>query len=49
MAVTFECLNVFPALVPIPQLDRHVITRGKNEGLSGVDDNGADVIWVRLE
>lgn len=47
--VSLESLLAFPAHLPIPQLDGHVITGRQNEGLRRVDTNGSDVIWVGLE
>jgi hypothetical protein len=49
MAVAFEDLNAFPALVPVPKLDGHVIGGGEDERLSRVDGDGTDVIGMRLE
>ena len=49
MAVALEDLNAFPALLPIPELDRHVIGRGKDKRLSGVDDNRSNVVGMGLK
>jgi len=49
MAVPLESLYAFPLLVPIPELDSHVIGGGQHKRLRGVDDDGADVIWMGFE
>ena len=49
VAVAFEDLYALPSLFPIPQLYGHVIGCGEDEGLGRVDDDGADVVGVRLE
>ena len=47
--VALEDPDVLPPLLPVPELDGHVITGGKDEGLCRVDDNGADVVGMRLK
>ena len=41
--------DVLPPLLPVPELDCHVIAGGEDEGLCGVDDDGADIVGMRLE
>lgn len=41
--------DILPPLLPVPELDCHVIAGGEDEGLCGVDDDGADVVGMRLE
>lgn len=49
MTVALEDLNAFPASLPIPELDCHVIGCGQNERLSGVDDDRSNVVGMSLE
>lgn len=49
VAVALEYLHALPALLPIPQLDGHVIRGSQHEGLRRVNGNGADVVGMRLE
>lgn len=49
MAMSFKDVHTLPALVPIPQLDGHVITRSEDEGLCWVHDNGSYVVGMRFE
>lgn len=49
MTVSLKRLHALPALFPIPQLDRHVITSSQHERLGRVDDDGANVVWMCLE
>lgn len=42
-------LDTLPALVPVPQLDGHVVGAGEDEVLGGVHGETSDVVWVRLE
>ena len=36
-------------MIPVPQLDHHVVTAGENEGLGGVNVETANVVGVRIE
>lgn len=45
----FKRLHTIPTLLPIPQLNCHVITGGQNKRLGRVNDNSTDVVWVCLE
>lgn len=47
--VALEYPHILPPLLPVPKLDGHVITGGKDERLCRVDHDRADVIGVRLE
>lgn len=49
MAVSLENLYALPPLFPIPELDGHVIGRGKDEWLRRVNSNGSDVVRVGFE
>lgn len=49
MRVSLESLLALPAHLPVPQLDRHIVTGRQHERLSGVDTDRSDVIGVRLE
>ena len=49
MAVTLVHLNALPALLPIPQLDGHVIGGGEDKRLGRVDGNRANVVGMGLE
>lgn len=46
VTVTLERLHAFPRLVPIPELDCHVIRGSQNKGLRWMHNDGPDVIWV---
>lgn len=41
--------HVAPVLLPVPQLDHHVVTAGENERLCGMDVDAANVVGVRIE
>lgn len=47
--VALKHLHALPLLVPIPQLNGHVIAGGEHKWLRGMHDNGADVVGVRLK
>jgi hypothetical protein len=49
VAMTLEHLDALPAFIPIPELYGHVIGRRQDEGLRGVDGDGADVVRVGFE
>lgn len=49
MRVSLESLLALPAHLPIPQLDRHIVTGRQYERLSRVDTDRSDVIGMRLE
>lgn len=49
MVVSFKNLYTFPGLVPIPQLNCHVVGSCEDERLRRVDDNRPDVIWMRFK
>lgn len=49
VAVSLEDLHALPALLPIPKLDRHVITGCQHEGLCWVYYDRANVVGVRLK
>lgn len=49
VTVSLENLNTFPALIPVPKLNGHVIGGGEDERLGRVDGDGTDVIGMRLE
>lgn len=49
VAVTLKRLNALPVLLPVPELNRHIITSGQDEWLCRVDDNGTNVVGVGLE
>ena len=38
--------NTLPTLLPVPQLDGHVIAGAEDEGLCGMDYNRTDVVGV---
>jgi hypothetical protein len=42
-------LHTLPSLLPIPELDGHVIGGSQHKGLCGVDGNRSNVVGVRLE
>ena len=46
-----ECTypNVLPLFVPIPSLDRHIVTSSQHNTQRRVDRQTTNVIWVRLE
>ena len=43
VCVAFEYPSTFPILVPIPELDSHVVRTGQYEGLSGMNSNTSNV------
>lgn len=45
VGVPFEHLNALPVLVPIPQLNNHIIRAGDKIGLSRMNGEAANVIW----
>ena len=47
--VSLKRLRVSESLVPVPQLDGHVVGGGEDVGEGGVNFHAADVIGVRLE
>lgn len=47
--MSFKNLHAFPLLVPIPELDCHIIASGQDERLGRVDDDCTDVIRVGFE
>ena len=49
VGVPLKHLGAGPALLPVPQLDEHVIAAREQEGLRGVHGHGPDVVRVRLE
>ena len=49
MTMTLKDLYTLPSLLPIPELDGHVIGGSQHERLCGVDCNRSNVIGVRLE
>lgn len=49
MAMSFKHLYTFPCLVPIPELDCHVIGGSEDKGLGWVYDNRSDVVGVCFE
>ena len=49
MAVSFEYLHTLPSLVPIPQLNCHVIGGGKDERLGRVYDDRSNVVGMSFE
>ena len=49
VAVALVHLHALPALLPVPQLDGHVVARRQDERLRRVHGDGSDVVRVRLE
>ena len=49
VAVAFKDLNALPTLVPIPQLNSHIIGGGQDEWKTWVDSNCTDIVRMRLE
>lgn len=49
VGMALKHLHALPALLPVPQLDCHVIGRRQDEGLGGMHGNGAQVVGMRLE
>lgn len=49
MGVSLEGHETLPALLPIPQLDVHVVGRGDEERQRRVDVDAPDVVLVRLK
>lgn len=49
MGVAFKDSLAGPHLVPVPQLDQHVIAACENQGLNGVDCDASDVVCVGLK
>ena len=49
VAVPLEDLHALPLLVPIPQLDQHIVRRSKNQRLSRMNCNATDVICVSFK
>jgi hypothetical protein len=49
VAMAFKDLHTLPSLLPIPELDGHVIGGSQHKGLCGVDGNRSNVVGVRLE
>ena len=49
MTMSFKHLHTFPTLIPIPQLNCHIIRGGQNERLRGMNDDGANVIGMGFE
>ncbi len=49
VAVALKDLDALPAALPIPKLDSHVIGGGKDKRLRRVNDNGSDIVGMRLE
>lgn len=47
--MALEDLDTFPTLVPVPELDAHIIRGRKNEGKRGVNADGSNVVGMRLE
>mmetsp|Transcript_20472 Transcript_20472/g.60437 ORF Transcript_20472/g.60437 Transcript_20472/m.60437 type:complete len:211 (+) Transcript_20472:1881-2513(+) len=46
--VAFVDHGVLPALLPVPELDAHVVRGGDHHGLRGVHGDAPDVVRVRL-
>lgn len=49
VAMALKRLHALPALIPIPQLDSHIITGGEDKRLCGMHDNRADIVRVGFE
>mmetsp|Transcript_20282 Transcript_20282/g.32462 ORF Transcript_20282/g.32462 Transcript_20282/m.32462 type:complete len:603 (-) Transcript_20282:150-1958(-) len=49
VGVPFKNDGVLPVIVPIPQLDAHVVGRTENEGQTRMHRNTANVVGVRLK
>lgn len=49
MRVALKRLYTLPALIPIPQLDGHIITGGEDKWLCGMHNDGPDVVRVSFE
>ena len=44
MSMTFIDLLTLPALLPVPQLDIHIIRRGKNKRECGMNSNRSNIV-----
>lgn len=49
VGVTLKHLYAFPALLPVPELDCHVIGGGQDEWLRRVDHDRSDIVGVGLK
>ena len=49
MSVSLENNGIFPLIVPIPQLDGHIVTGAHDKGQRGMDSDAANVISVSLK
>lgn len=49
MRVPLKCLHTFPALIPIPQLDGHIIAGGEHKWLCRVHNDGTNIVRVSFE
>lgn len=49
VTMALKDLHTLPSLLPIPELDGHVIGGSQHKGLCGVDGNRSNVVGVRLE
>lgn len=60
MGVTLVCLypqnpiataytSVVPALLPVPQLDGHIISASQHQGFGGVNIDATDIITMSVE
>ena len=49
MAMSLEYLHALPLPVPVPEFDGHVIACGQDEGVGGMDGDGADIVRVGFE
>ena len=47
--MSLKHLHAFPLPVPVPEFYRHVVAGGEDEGVGGVDGDGADVVRVGFE
>jgi hypothetical protein len=49
VCVPLEGHDAFPALVPVPGFDHHVVAAREHDGGTGMDGETADVVRMRLE
>jgi len=49
MTMSLKHLDTLPGFVPVPQLNCHIITSGKNKALGWMDSYCAYIIWVGLK
>jgi hypothetical protein len=47
--MSLESLHALPALIPIPQLDGHIITSSENKRLRGMHNDRTDIVGMSFK